>query len=300
MKFQNIPYENYVRDGESVLAQYVEACDWLDEMGFNYKKTRFRQYKKSIDNFYSSINYGPAEGELESVFHEFLNAYSEATELIRLKGVMVGADFELYFSRLKKVVAGSAFRTESEKDQSRNFSFELSMAARFINGGFTVDLNHEADIVAVVEGVKVYVECKRLRSLKKLSANIKKANEQIKVRLSIDKSSRSRGLIAINTSDVLNPSNDMLMIDSVDNLQRLNSEQLNGFMEENEKALRTKEHKNTLGVFCEFTNQALIHDRDPMALCNCRGANFYTYKEGGSDDILVRAMAINLANQNIF
>jgi hypothetical protein len=299
LKIEELPYDSYVKSGEYLFSSYLEACEWLDEFGFEFKKTRFGQYKKEMELFSRKLDENKSSEELESAFHAHLNAYAEATEIVRIRSALEGNEFDHYRERLKKVVSGSAFRNTSLKDQSRNFSFELTMAARFIKGGFDVELNNIADIVVFVDGVKIYVECKRIRSGKSIESNIKKANEQIKRRLDKDSSKKPRGLIAININDILNPSNDMLVVETIEELQRFNSEQLNEFISHFEDQLRKREQKKTLGVFCEYISQSLVTKREPMAICNCRGAKLYQYQTGTSDQSLIRKIAEKSANQSV-
>ncbi|MCR8924336.1 hypothetical protein NO559_16295 [Dasania sp. GY-MA-18] len=297
MQYEEIPFNHYLKDGEETLIRYEESCDWLESLGFNYKASRYNQYKDSIDNLSNVLEGSPSDSDLEKSFHAYLNAYAEAIDLIRVKSAMDGADFDSFKDRLKKVVSGSAFRNSSMKDQSRNFLFELNIAARFISGGYEVDLNHKADLVTFVGDTKLYVECKRIRSINKVSSNIKKANSQILNRLKNDKSSKSRGMIAINVNDILNPDNDMVVTESVEDLHRLNSEHLNQFVEFHEDKLKPKESKKTIGVFCEYINQAMVNEKDEIKACNCRGGKLYQYREGGINEKLVREIAQNIANQ---
>ncbi len=148
MKIENIPYDYYVVEAGKILKNYNEVVDWLNSIGFIYSKTRFGGYKKIIESFLTgSMEISNTEIEIESRLHEYLNAHSELTEITRIyNDVSKYQVLSDYTVQMKKVMSGQAFRNYSEKDQSRDFAFELTMAARFIRGGYNAELNQLADI----------------------------------------------------------------------------------------------------------------------------------------------------------
>jgi hypothetical protein len=300
MKLYELPYDVYEEEGKKIGQLYLQATEWLTSIGIPYSKTRFGEYKKVLDHF--DANWDKGDDEAFKVrLHKFLNAHAEAIEIVRIYNELSEYTFTDYIDQLKKVTSGKAFRNTSAKDQSRDFAFELTMAARFIRGGFTVNLNHLADIVAEREDTpRIYVECKRIKSLSKIKANIKKANQQLKTRLSQNASNLPRGLVAINVNDLINPNNNMMVIEHIDRLQQINSHNLNQFVQDNVESFNTARFSKSLGVFCEHIDQAFIHDRTPMAVANCRGVTLYKYHESGNEIDIINKLANSLSNQSIF
>lgn len=299
MKFYDIKFDTYVHEAKKLTDQYLLAMDWMTSLGMPFSKTRFGEYKRTIDLF--SNGDFDNEKESEELFHKLLNAHGEVSEIVRIHDQLKDNDGGDFIEQLKKVTGGQEFRNISSKDQSRDFSFELSMAARFIKGGFEVVLNKLADIEATKNGChKVYVECKRIKSRSKISSNVKKANEQLRKRISRDRSSQSRGLVAINVNELINPNNSMIVSPTTDSFQVFNSRNLDRFVVDNERDINSNKFNKCLGVFCEQSDQAIIYERDPLAIANCRGAKLYQYINKGKDLELLKLLAINLANQDAF
>lgn len=300
MKIETIPYDFYVVEAEKMLKSYNQVVDWLNSIGFIYSRTRFGGYKKIIESFLSELK-EISVTEFESRLHEYLNAHSELVEITRIyNDVSTYQELSYYTDQMKKVMSGQPFRNHSAKDQSRDYAFELTMAARFIRGGYKAELNQLADIVVTKDNSpKIYVECKRIKSIKKISANVGAANEQLKKRLSLDNSSKSKGLVAINVNDILNPNNNMLAMKNASTLQKFNSDQLDDFVIKHMAQFESKKFNKSLGVFCEYISQGFIYDTAP-AICNCRGVKLYQYKSRGVDEETLNKLANSLSNQNVF
>lgn len=299
MNVEHLPYNVYVEEGKKILNEYIDACAWIDSLGIPHQKTRLGSYKKLISNFENCLDENIDDNETEKRFHAYLNAFAEAIEVIRVKNNFSSLSADDYLRRLKIVTSGQTFRNQTENDTSRDYLFELSMAARFLQGGYVVDINHIADLVAVVSDRKVYVECKRVRSESKFDVRLKEANKQLVRRLKADISSHSRGIVAINLTDVINPFNSMFFADSPQHLQSMNSEHLESFVISKKSILVKETAKNTIGVLCEGISQAYIPIRNPPAVCNCRGVKFFHNNRKESDVELVRLIANTISNQSI-
>ncbi len=281
------------------MGHYELAISWLDSLGLPYSKTRFGGYRKAIYDFERRLT-TDTEEEFQRTFYQFLNAHSEIVEIIRIYNDLHKFNFSDYIDQLRKVTGGQGFRNGSAKDQSRDFAFELTMAARFVRGGFAITLNNQADVIAKREDTpKIYVECKRIKSGSKISKNISKANSQLKKRLSLDLSNKSRGFVAINVNDVVNPKNTMLIVPSAAILQEYNSENLDKFALDNEDNFKAGKFSKCLGVFCEQTDQAYLHETERPTIANCRGVKFYMYTYSASNDELIVNLAASLSNQHI-
>ena len=70
-------------------------------------------------------------------------------------------------------------RDDSDKLNSRDYQYQLRVAAYFIKSGFTVDLSTESDILVSKSGFTFFVECKRLKSPAKVRARISEAYKQL-------------------------------------------------------------------------------------------------------------------------
>jgi hypothetical protein len=287
--------EKYILESRTIEEEYKNSCEWISDLGIEFKRTRFGDYEKDFSEF---IKGGGKENAKESV-KTFFNAQLEANDLIRVKNAFDSFNSAQALDTIKKSVAGQKFRNGSKTDQSRDFAFELSMASRFIKAGYDVDLRTITDIVVEIDGRRLYVECKRIKSEKQLEKRVKEANSQTKVRISGDTSSRSRSFIALNLTDVINPTAMPIIQSSLGSYQRVSAATLKDYVTSNTSTLSKKQHNKCLGVFTEFTTQGFINTPDEYAFVNLRESNFFRYKLKTSDIEFLNTFFPQLGNQNI-
>lgn len=287
--------EKHIVESRVIKTEYKEACNWISDLGIEYKKTRFGNYEKDLDEFIKNGGKGSAE---ESV-KVFLNAQLEANEIIRIKNSFDSFNSSQALETIKKSVAGQRFRNGSNTDQSRDFAFELSMAARFLKAGYEVDLRTITDIVVEIEGKTLYVECKRIKSEKQLEKRVKEANKQTKKRIENNTGSKARSFIALNLTDVINPSAMPIITSSLDSYRRTSAETLKEYVISNKSTLSKKQHNKCLGVFTEFTTQGFINNTKEYAFVNIREGNFYQYDLRAKDRDFLNTFYPQLGNQNL-
>ena len=300
MKITEIPYNLLIENGDEFDRQFDDACDWLTSIGLDHNRTRYGDYKKAIDIFTNSNERGKSEEQLEHEFYSFLNAYAEIAELVRIKSVFSEHQFSNLNQKLKKVLAGSPFKNLSGNDNSRDFLFELTIASRFINAGYKVDINQSADVVASTDGIIIYIECKRVKSAKQIKKRVKSANQQLKKRIQASRTTGARGIVALHVSDIINPEYKMNLIDDPHKLKRINSDELQLFVENNEAVLKSKMTSKSLGVLCEHISNGFTISKIPPAHLYCRGAKFYTYNLTPKYKNLISEMLPKLCNQKFF
>lgn len=137
--------------------QFLAACDWMESLGINYPKTRFGGYKKDFSLFINPDRKKiPSEDfELAEEFYKFMQAQTEAVQLIRLMNTYKDRRCEGFLETFRNVMLGLKLRRDSvnvEQDPARDHAFELSIASRFIKGGFSVDLTNVADLIVDIKG----------------------------------------------------------------------------------------------------------------------------------------------------
>lgn len=289
--------EQFIHESKQLEEAYTEACDWISSFGVPYKKTRFGLYEKDVVEFLKS--FGSADAK-ESV-SIFMNAHKEANELVRIMNVYKTFDNDSILEPIKKMTSGQRFRNATAKDQSRDFAFELGFASRFIKSGYSVDLRGISDLVVNINGTTLYVECKRLKSLGQLEKRTKEANEQIKRRLASDKSSKSRGIIALNITDLVMKDNSPLIFSRIEDYKETSAQTLKSFVLSNKGMFLRKKVKKCLGVFTEFTTQGIIcaQDAKEMAFANVREGNIYQYPLSDLEREFLNSFWKTLGNQNI-
>lgn len=299
MNLLELPYQTVLEKGQKVLIEYTKACEWLDSLGINFKRNRFGRYQKEILEFGKRIKSDMSKEEKISVFYSFLNSYAEATELIRVKSALERIESSKYLSQLKKATSGQAFRNIANNDSSRDFFFELTLATRLINAGYSVTLNELADAVADISGIKVFFECKRITSQKMVKNRVKHASTQLKKRFLNEISDNVKGIICLNVTELLNPNLVMAVGQDIHELKNIHSEMLTCFVESYNRELNVKDSKNILGVLCEFNMYGYIKNQNPLAVINCRGIKFLQYDVTQEENKFVRDFAIKISNQKL-
>lgn len=94
---------------------------------------------------------------------------------------------------------------DSEHRSGRDFSFELSMAAKFVSAGLTVDFGHDADLRVPLNDLTFFVECKRLKSPQQIQKRIKEGAKQLHKRyVKSETPHKARGMLAISIGKTVN------------------------------------------------------------------------------------------------
>jgi len=296
----DLPARTYHENGAQIATAFREVCDWLKSLGAFSASNRFSTYLKIFDNFGSETPYAL---QSDDNFRNYVIAQGEVTELIRIRKWLDSVDSDDYLNQLKKVTSGKPFSSQATADPARDFTFELSIAARFLAAGYPVDVTGMADTIAHVGPYKIYVECKRVQSPSKVLKRIKEAQKQIGVRLSADASSKSRGLVACKISEVLNPTLNIPIYTNAMKFRIESENSLKAYIRENEENLKKHTAKKQLGVLFENNLNGVVYDEESLnpepKIINCRGATFYYHNLGSEDKHLVHNMAPKLANQGV-
>ncbi|EOG7627175.1 hypothetical protein ACLINQ_004339 [Vibrio parahaemolyticus] len=289
--------ERFIHEGKQVEEAYADACEWISSFGVPYQKTRFGAYEKDLEEFLKGG--GPKDAK-ESVT-VFMNAHKEAAELVRIMNVYKSFDADEILEPIKKMTSGQRFRNATTKDQSRDFAFELGVASRFIKAGYTVDLRGISDLVVDIDGTRLYVECKRMKSFKQLGKRVQEANKQIRTRLSTDRSSKSRGMIALNVTDIVMENDTPIIFPKIEDYQQASAYTLKNFVMSNKEILGNKRVNKCLGVLTEFTTQGIIFEPDEkeMAFANIREGNVFQYPMSKTEHEFLNSFWKKLGNQNI-
>lgn len=184
-----------------------EACAWLDALGIEYSRTRVGRY----EGIFGALARHQLAGTLDAFHHEhsfesWVNAAHEVAELVRMyEGLSGQRDLSL-IGRLKDSLKGQElYVLDSENRSGRDFSFELAIAAKFANAGFTIDFGHDADITVQMNGFTFFVECKRLKSAKKIQKRIKYGLDQLHKRyVKSENPPIARGMLALSIGKTVN------------------------------------------------------------------------------------------------
>jgi len=178
---------------------------WLEQQGLRAAPTRLTRYVKTLDRL--AERGGPEHGD----YDEYIFTLREADEMIwvhhgLLKAIPPGA-----LALLEKSIGGEAFAREDKRSAARNALFELRIASYFLQAGFSIDLSGPADIAIELPSARVYVECKRIESRKKVPARANEAFKQLRRHLSGMKRWSSYGLAVLDVGQIIHPGQGMSM-----------------------------------------------------------------------------------------
>ncbi|MEZ9627842.1 hypothetical protein [Aliivibrio fischeri] len=273
--------KNYIHKFEELLAMYEEVCHWFDELGFSYTRHRYGVYKKHLESFLRMAeekSFPKDKEELLTFKTGFDSAYIEVHEIIRIYNALRNIESSEFLEQIKKVTSGREIRQKEGDDQARDFLFELSVASRFIKAGYSVSLTSVCDVVVDLgkDGI-LFVECKRIKSHSKIATNVKKANKQLTKRIKAGKTSKVRGLVAINITDLLPYTLD-LQPDSAASVTYIHRGVSNEFTSENLTSLAVGMNRKCLGVMCESSKmQYFSKDADIAGFSCSRHTDYVPY-----------------------
>lgn len=212
----------YKGELEALLIAFKAACDWLTNVvGIPSKVTRYGKYEKVFTDLLGSESRRINNTTLVQLKAAFENAYLEANELVRLHSDLSNSNSDEFIQQIGFVASGQEFRATAENDKARDFLFELSMAARFLRVGFPVSLSSISDIVVKLEnGAELHVECKRLKSSKRVDKNLRKATSQLEERIQRAPSG-SFAMSALDFTDLIPPRPDYILSSFDEGVPRL-------------------------------------------------------------------------------
>lgn len=101
-----LPYADQVLEGKKLLEDYQKACDWLDKLGIEFRRTRFATYlqdrKLLFDAKAKSVS-DYTDEEFKTVTKRFLEASREMHELVRVKATLSSVDSDSFISQLRNM-----------------------------------------------------------------------------------------------------------------------------------------------------------------------------------------------------
>lgn len=288
--------EIYEHEFSGLLSKFEEVCAWFDSLGFRFAVTRYGIYHKNLQKLKELSNgerifKDTPDENLVAIMKEMMNSHVEANEIIRVYNDLKGLDIQEYLDQIKKVITGQEFRATSENDPARDFLFELSMAARFLRAGYKISLKSICDIeVKLPDGRTLFIECKRVKSLKKLSKNIKVANQQIVRRIKESSSLKNVGMVAVNVTDLL-PRVSLINSEEVRIATSEHRELSRNFILRSLEDFMAGKSNKCIGVLCESSISKIFSG----GLIYSRHINNIPYE---SDDLFEQLMP-QLSNQDI-
>lgn len=161
--------------------------------------SRLLKYKKVVDNFLKAKDrMYPAEKVDLQLFHQTSIEFEQIHTIVKefSRPPVINGWIEV----VDKILKGNIYpQNSSEGDRSRDFQFELYLAALSRKGGLKIVLD-EPDIIIKYPNFNFSIAAKRVKTYSNLSKNLKKARWQIE-------NSGHDGIVAVDISRLFNPKN---------------------------------------------------------------------------------------------
>ena len=167
-----------VTEEDHIIKELPKIIEWMEALGLPARNSRYARYERHINKFYREGR-DPLSEEGKQLFKELNQAYRECVDIYLVHKCFVDEKHPNFITTLSKVLKGQDVPDLDVAGASRNFLFELLVAARFRSAGYAIDFDDTSDVVAKRDGVIVRAECKRLVSEAQLEKRINFAADQL-------------------------------------------------------------------------------------------------------------------------
>lgn len=221
---QSEPYED-------ILGSYTSALKWMQAIGVNLGKGRTSHYQDIVSYWAGAYRTASLE-EGQRRFPSFVSSMLEIHDFVSVYKAFKNtppANLGSIVAKLNKAVNGPINLGEETPTSStaRNFLFEALVAARLHAPaqGASAILDAASDTGVLFNGTRIWIECKRVTSEKKIEKNVRKASSQLEEAFKKRMGSGHRGIVALDVSKILNSvdrvyvrENDEHLLQSIDSL----------------------------------------------------------------------------------
>ena len=198
---------------------------WLKTVGIDASKTRVGEYQRFISYLSSKSRQDFSEEDSSRMVYTL----REVEELLWIQKGLMSQKLSSGIDLLKKILGGSPLaKDDSSNTLARDFQLELRIASYFIQTGFAVDMNEDADLEVAFPDGKLFVECKRLKSKSKVLKRAKIAAQQLKNRYK-STNQQKYGLAVFDISNIIMPNQGIISGPSVNGVRDLIQAQLIDF-----------------------------------------------------------------------
>ena len=177
-------------------------AEWVKSVGIDVDKTRIGEYQRFLSYLASkTCKQDFSEDDSSRMVH----ALREIEELLWIQEGLKTQKLKGGMDVLKKILGGAPFaKDDSSIASARDFQLELRIASYFLQTGFNVDMDGDCDLEVLFPEGKLFVECKRLKSQKKVMKRAKNAALQLKNRYRSTKQQKY-GLAVFDISNIIMP-----------------------------------------------------------------------------------------------
>jgi hypothetical protein len=260
-------------------------CDRLKAAGFRIQGTRLDIYRKTfatIDKFITENREQELVKRLPSP--TFINDLHESQEIIEACDEFPDLTQPGLRDRIEKVLKGTREleKETPEKGEPRNYLFELVMAGSLKRAGFGIHLDRIEDIFFEFRNSPFFIECKRIHSQARLQERIDDAAYQIGKRCDEARTSKARGIIAIDVSKLLNDGTGLFQCSTLAVFSSACRQLLTTFQAMHNSNLGSTKEKRVLGIYIYARLPG--HVQKPTGTHTCRQASFIVWHSKKTKD----------------
>jgi hypothetical protein len=141
---------------------------------------------------------------------------------------------------------------------ARNTAFELHLAGWLSHKGIPTRICHNPDVLCEMADRRLFIQCKRPFSRRKIEDNIKRACKQLSIDLNSAGDTRNRGVVAISMTKAINPGTMFLQVRTEANLTPALSSQMRALA--TYYVSRFIKGRRIIGIVFHVITAALVED----------------------------------------
>ena len=262
--------------------QYSDALNWMEKIGVTLSTGRTQHYLNIVE--YWKDNYSNAsDSEAKEAFPSFVSSIFEIHDFIDIymafNNVAI-TQLDHIVEKLQKGVKGPINSSEEtpKSTVARNFLFEAVVAAKAHKPekGIEAILDAKSDTGIKIEKNKLWIECKRITSIEKIEANVKKASSKLEKTFKKQMGSGHRGIVALDVTKLFNTGDKIYVANDDDELQNSIDRMMDKFMEEHShiwEKIYKRRSKKIIGTILRFSFMSTSESRNLLVYSSQWGLN---------------------------
>lgn len=287
---------------QDIANQYSKAIVWMESLGIQADKNRITHYKNTIEYCASSYKTATSE-DMDKILPDFISSVIEINNFIEIFSAFKDTpsdQLKKIIEKLQKSVNGplTSISEKAKTSTARNYLFEAFVAARCHrpSRGVSCILDASSDTGIKIEDKKIWIECKRITSQKKLEKNIRVATKQLENVIAKQTGSGHRGVVALDISKILTIGNQILVSEDDDSLIKTIDAIMERYIKENHHVwenIYERRSKKILGILVSFSFMSSSKDRNLLVHTTQWGVNPKNIISP-IDETALRKLALNL------
>jgi hypothetical protein len=284
-----------------ILAQYRESLEWLDHLEVDYRQGRIQKYLRTFEDWNQKYKTATAL-EAEESFPSFIYSVQEIWDIISIYSAfnaVPASDLKGIITKLKEGVKGPVNLADetSKSTRARNFVFEALMAAKAHNPSrqCCAILDANTDTGILFDGSNIWIECKRITTLKKIEKNVREASKQLQTAISKQVGANHRGIVSVDVSKILNKGDQIFTARNSKLLLKEVKLMMDRFIADNShiwQGIFKSKSTKILGIIIKFDFMTSSEEEGLVSRCTQWGINPRNSISKHDSDLLQKLVAV--------